>query len=103
VLYEITEKRITQREAASRWKVSDRQIRRLLAELRKRGDRALRHGLCGRPSNRRLAVRLEQQILRRVRQHYADFGPTLAAEHLAQEGLAVNAAEVVRRSSREKS
>jgi hypothetical protein len=28
--------------------------------------------------------------LRRVQQRYADFGPTLAAEHLAQEGLAVS-------------
>jgi len=28
--------------------------------------------------------------LRRVRQRYADFGPTLAAEHLAQEGLLVS-------------
>ena len=28
--------------------------------------------------------------LRRVRQRYADFGPTLAAEHLAQEGLTVS-------------
>src|SRR6266704_5853941 len=44
----------------------------------------------GRPSNRRLAARLELKILRRVRQRYADFGPTLAAEHLAQEGLAVS-------------
>ena len=29
----------------------------------------------------------EQKILARVRQRYADFGPTLAAEHLAQDGL----------------
>jgi len=33
---------------------------------------------------------LQQKILRRVRQRYADFGPTLAAEHLAQEGLPVS-------------
>ena len=38
------------------------------------------------PSNRRLAARLELNILRRVRQRYADFGPTLA-EHLAQESV----------------
>src|SRR5213593_45085 len=44
----------------------------------------------GRPSNRRLAALLELKILRRVRQRYADFGPTLAAEHLAQEGLRVS-------------
>jgi hypothetical protein len=33
---------------------------------------------------------LELKILRRVRQRYLDFGPTLAAEHLAQEGLLVS-------------
>jgi hypothetical protein len=33
---------------------------------------------------------LQLKILRRVRQRYADFGPTLAAEHLAQEGLPVS-------------
>jgi transposase len=90
VLHEIRQKQVTQIEAAKRLKISDRQIRRLLVKLRKRGDRALLHGLRGRPSNRRLAVRFEQQILRRVRQRYADFGPTLAAEHLAREGLPVS-------------
>jgi predicted DNA-binding protein (UPF0251 family) len=90
VLHEVKRKQLTQSEAARRLKISDRQIRRLLVGLRKRGDRAVIHGLRGRPSNRRYVVRFEQQILTRVRQRYADFGPTLAAEHLAQEGLAVS-------------
>src|ERR1700732_519235 len=90
VLHEIRQKQITQKEAARRLKISDRHIRRLLVGLRKLGDRAVLHGLRGRPSNRRLAARLELKILRRVRQRYADFGPTLAAEHLAQEGLPVS-------------
>src|ERR1700692_2835699 len=90
VLHEIRQKQITQREAAKRLKISDRHIRRLLVGLRKLGDRAVIHGLRGRPSNRRLAARFEQQILTRVRQRYADFGPTLAAEHLAQEELSVS-------------
>ena len=90
VLHEIRQKQITQREAASRLKISDRHIRRLLVDLGKRGDRALIHGLRGRPSNRRLAAGWARKILRRVRERYADFGPTLAAEHLAQEGLLVS-------------
>src|SRR5450759_4094099 len=76
VLHEIRRKQITQIEAARRLKISDRHIRRLLVGLSKRGDRVLLHGLRGRPSNRRLAAPFEQQILRRVRQCYADFGPT---------------------------
>src|SRR6202521_1816043 len=90
VLHEIKGKHISQIEAAERLKISDRHIRRLLIRLRKLGDRAVLHGLRGRPSNRRLAVRSQEQILTRVRQRYADFGPTLAAEHLAQEGLWVS-------------
>jgi transposase len=90
VLHEIRQKQITQREAARRLKISDRHVRRLLVAVEKRGDRALLHGLRGRPSNRRLAVRWERKILTRVRERYADFGPTLAAEHLAQEGLPVS-------------
>jgi len=90
VLHEVNQKQITQIEAARRLKISDRHIRRLLFHLEKHGDRAVIHGLRGRPSNRRLAARLELKILRRMRQRYADFGPTLAAEHLAQEGLPVS-------------
>jgi len=90
VLHEIRQKHITQSQAARRLKISDRHIRRLLVGVGQRGDRALLHGLRGRPSNRRLATRLERKILRRVRQRYADFGPALAAEHLAQEGLPVS-------------
>ena len=72
VLHEAKRKQITQIEAARRLKISDRHIRRLLVRLGERGDRAVVHGLRGRPSNRRLAARLERKILRRVRQRYAD-------------------------------
>src|SRR5271156_6342227 len=90
VLHEVQQKQLTQVAAAERLKVSDRHVRRMLLRLRERGDRCLVHGLRGRPSNRKLATRFEQKILARLRQRYADFGPTLAAEHLAQEGLAVS-------------
>jgi hypothetical protein len=90
VLHEVKQKQITQIEAARRLKVSDRHIRRLLFRLGEQGDRAVIHGLRGRPSNRRLTAGFEQKIVARVRQRYADFGPTLAAEHLAQEGLPVS-------------
>src|SRR5258705_1744722 len=90
VLHEVNQKQITQIEAARRLKISDRHIRRLLFHLENHGDRAVIQGLRGRPSNRRLAARLELKILRRMWQRYADFGPTLAAEHLAQEGLPVS-------------
>src|ERR1700751_1167423 len=90
VLHEVKQKQITQIEAARRLKVSDRHIRRMLFRQGEQGDRAVIHGLRGRTSNRRVAAQFEQKIMARVRQRYADFGPTLAAEHLAQEGLAVS-------------
>src|SRR6202167_1724078 len=87
VLHEVQQKQLTQVAAGERLKISDRHVRRMLLRLRERGDRSLVHGLRGRPSNRKLAARLEQKILARLRQGYADFGPTLAAEHLSQEGF----------------
>jgi transposase len=90
VLHDVQQKQLTQVAAAERLKVTDRQVRRMLLRIRERGDGALVHGLRGRPSNRKLAARLEQKILARLRQRYADFGPTLAAEHLAQEGFPVS-------------
>src|SRR5437667_11236394 len=64
VLHEVKQKQITQIEAAKRLKISDRHIRRLLFRLGEHGDRAMIHGLRGRRSNRRLAERLELNILR---------------------------------------
>src|SRR5215472_14981614 len=90
VLHEVQQKLLTQVAAAKRLKVTDRQVRRLLWALEKRGDRAVVHGLRGRPSNRKLATALEQKIVARIRQRYADFGPTLVAEHLAREGWSVS-------------
>jgi predicted DNA-binding protein (UPF0251 family) len=52
VLQEVKRKQLTQGEAARRLKISDRNVRRLLVGLRKLGDRAVLHGLRGRPSNR---------------------------------------------------
>src|SRR6266850_5365602 len=90
VLQDVEQGHLTQVEAAGRIHLCDRQVRRLLLRLREQGDRAMLHGLRGRPSNRKFAVTFEQKVLARIRQRYADFGPTLAAEHLAQEGLPVS-------------
>src|ERR1022692_4321783 len=90
VLQEVKQGHLTQREAARRIHLCDRQVRRLLLRLREQGDRAVIHRLRGRPSNRKFVATFEQKVLARIRQRYADFGPTLAAEHLAKEGLEVS-------------
>src|SRR6202158_1283339 len=90
LLRELERGELRQVAAAQRMKLTDRQVRRLLQRWREQGDRAVIHGLRGRPSNRKFAVSFQRKVLARVGQRYADFGPTLAAEHLAQEGLAVS-------------
>ena len=90
VLHEVEQGHLRQREAGARLRLSERQIRRLLQQVRQQGDRGVVHGLRGRSSNRKLSLRFEQRVVRRVRQRYADFGPTLAREKLEQEGLRVS-------------
>jgi hypothetical protein len=90
VLHDVQQKQLTQVAAAERLRVTDRQVRRMLLRIREHGDAALVHGLRGRPSNRKLAARFEEKALTRVGQRYADFGPTLAAEHLAKDGFPVS-------------
>ena len=90
VLQEVERGHVKQVEAGQRLRLSDRQVRRLLGRVRREGDRGVIHRLRGRPSNRKSPAKFEQRVLARVRQRYADFGPTLAAEHLAQDGLRVS-------------
>ena len=48
------------------------------------------HRLRGRPSNRRLSADLRETVLVKYREHFGDFGPTLASEKLAELGLDVS-------------
>jgi transposase len=76
-------KLITQREAAEELGLSIRQVKRLLYALKKRGDKAVVHGLRGKPSNRRIEKDVEQKAVKVLSMPvYAGFGPTLAAEYL---------------------
>jgi hypothetical protein len=80
----------TQAEAARLLRLSTRQVRRLQRKLEADGDGALVHGLRGQPSNHRLAVSLRHTVLEAYRRDFADFGPTLASEKLAERGLIVS-------------
>ena len=74
---------ITQREAAEELGLSIRQVKRLLYGMKKRGDKAVVHGLRGRPSNRRIAESIEKEAVKILSAPvYQGFGPTLAAEYL---------------------
>jgi len=76
-------KLITQREAAEELGVSVRQVGRLLYALKKRGDKAVIHGLRGKPSSRRIEEEIEKEAVKILSADvYRGFGPTLAAEYL---------------------
>jgi hypothetical protein len=76
--------KITQRQAAGRMGVTPRWVRTLLKKLKRKGDRAVVHGLRDRPSNRRMAEGVRKRAIDLVRREYRDFGPTLAAEYLSE-------------------
>lgn len=63
--------------------LTTRQVQRLLKAFRSEGAAAFRHKARGRPSNHRYVAGVSDLAVRLVREHYLDFGPTLAAEKLA--------------------
>jgi Winged helix-turn helix len=84
VLRDFGERRITVAQAATRMQLTRRQVFRLAKAFRACGPEALVSRRRGRPSNRRYPERLRNEALGLIREHYADFGPTLAAEKLAE-------------------
>src|SRR5450759_3890511 len=76
-------KLITQREAAEELGITERQVRRLLRQLKKRGDKAVVHALRGLASNRKIEETERSRAVKILSQEvYRGFGPTLATEHL---------------------
>jgi len=77
---------ITQRQAAKELGQSERHIRRLLVKLGAEGDQTIIHQLRGRASNRKWAEKVKNAAIRILSDKtYAGFGPTLAAEYLADQ------------------
>jgi hypothetical protein len=67
-----------------------RQAKRVWRRNRLEGDAGLVHRSRGRVSPRRKSPELRRRVLARYEQRYPDFGPTLATEYLAGEGLKVD-------------
>ena len=89
-------------DAGRLMRVSYRQAKRLWKRYREEGAAGLQHRSAGRESNRAHDAGMRRKVLRLVREKYGGavgerFGPTLAAEHLANEdGLQIDA-ETLRR------
>src|SRR4051794_5825654 len=79
-------KLITQREAAEELGLSVRHVKRLIHALKKHGDKAVVHRLRGKPSNRKIEEKIEQEAVKILSAPvYNGFGPTLASEYLSKE------------------
>jgi hypothetical protein len=84
VLRAVLDKRFTQKAAAAKLDLSERQVRRLVKSVREFGDGGIVHRGRGRPSNRRYSERFKAEVLKLYGKKYSDFGPTLAAEKLLE-------------------
>jgi len=96
VLGRVLERRLTQRRAAEQLGLTERQVRRLCRALAQHGAAGLASRKRGRASNRRLPAAVRDGALTLVRSRYADFGPTLAGEKLAEQHGVVVSTETLR-------
>lgn len=84
VIKALTSGSIKQKTAARQLGLSIRQIKRLLKRFRREGPQGLVSRRRGKSSNRCLPEETRTRALGLVREHYYDFGPTLAHEKLTE-------------------
>ena len=83
-------------DAAALLGLKRRQVFRLLERLRADGPESLVSWKRGRPSNRRHDDGIRAEVIATVREHYSDFGPTLAREYLIERHGITIACETLR-------
>jgi winged helix-turn helix protein len=84
VMIDLTDGRLTPEAAATLMGIGRRQLFRLRRSFASDGPSALISRKRGRPSNRKRGETFQRTVLALVREHYRDFGPTLAVEKLAE-------------------
>jgi hypothetical protein len=102
VLCQTIEQTLTQVQAGTVLGLTPRHIRRLLARVVSAGDHGFAHQGRSKPSNRRIAARVKASVLKLYEKRYGDFGPTLAAEKLAERHGITLSDETLRRWLRER-
>ena len=91
VIEKVLEGGLKQVEAAEILSLSSRQIRRMVKRIKKEGQRGIVHRSRGRPSNRKIPDQLKEEVMKRYRGSYKDFGPTLACEKLLErDGVSIS-------------
>lgn len=96
VIVQVIERTMAQADAAAWLNVSVRQVKRLVRRIRQDGPKGAVSKRWGVPSNARIAAPVRERFVALVREHYADFGPTLACEYLVARHGYTGSAETLR-------
>ena len=84
IIQMVLAKRLSVTKAADRVGVCRQRMSQLVNAYRRDGASALASGKRGRVASNRYSDQLRRRSCELVRQHYSDFGPTLAAEYLEE-------------------
>ena len=84
VLAQVDDGRLSVQNGANMLDITKRQMFRLLKRYRTEGAAAIRHKARGKSPNNKFHKAKREFVLALIKESYADFGPTLAAEMLAQ-------------------
>lgn len=82
ILQKIVDKRLKQREGAQLLNLSRRQMIRLVKRFRREGAASLVSKQRGHSNNHQYSAEFKSEVVKLIRTHYSDFGPTLAVEKL---------------------
>ena len=95
VMTKVHKKRLTISQASEYLGLSQRQVKRLSKKLKSEGPIGLVSKKVGKRSNHQLAPGLEDLTIGLIKDHYPDFGPTLAHEYLIEKhGLPISVSSV---------
>lgn len=73
---------VTQVEAARLLGISERQIRRIISRIDALGDLGVKNQRVGKAPSNRISNELKEKSIALIKEHFYDYGPTLAAEKL---------------------
>jgi predicted DNA-binding transcriptional regulator YafY len=84
IIQRLLDRRLSQSQAADILHITTRQIQRLVRGYRQQGVSGIISKRRGKPSNHMIPQTIKDYAVMLIKTHYADFGPTLAAEKLLE-------------------
>ncbi len=82
VIGQAIDKAITQEQAAALLSLSDRQVRRIVRNVKQEGNAGICHKSRGKRAHNRIAEKIKAKVTTLCRDTYKEFGPTHASEKL---------------------